>query len=151
MGRYGWRGPSPLTKKWVPRCPILSCTWREDGFPRSPWRASAVRLDGQSLADNFPTSCTMISEVFLQTSSRRLLFAPLFSRKRLGEAKTSRNSLSRNILQGTSLFSIFCSATLLVTPRKQGFCVQNTGGGSAHAPALSRMSNNRREKLEASS
>jgi hypothetical protein len=31
-------------------------------------------------------------------------------------------------LQGTSLFSIFCSATLLVTSRKQGFCAQSTGG-----------------------
>jgi hypothetical protein len=57
----------------------------------------------------------MISEVFLQIIVRHLLFAPLFSWKLPEEAEAARNSLSRNILQGTSLFSIFCSATLSVT------------------------------------
>jgi hypothetical protein len=33
-------------------------------------------------------------------------------------------------LQGTSLFSIFYSATLSVTSRKQVFCAQNMGGGT---------------------
>jgi hypothetical protein len=72
---------------------------------------------------------TMISEVFLQIIVRHLLFAPLFSRKRLGEAETARNSLSWNILQGTSLFSRFYSATLPVSSRKQVICIQNRGGG----------------------
>jgi hypothetical protein len=40
-----------------------------------------------------------------------------------------RNSISWNILQGTSLFSRFYSATLPVNSRKQGICLKNTGGG----------------------
>jgi hypothetical protein len=52
------------------------------------------------------------------------------TRKWPAEAETSRNSFARNILQGTSLFSIFCSATLPVSSRKQGFCVQSMGGGT---------------------
>jgi hypothetical protein len=44
--------------------------------------------------------------------------------------ETTCNSLFRNILQGTSLFSVFCSDTLSATYRKQGLCVQNMGGGT---------------------
>src|ERR1039458_4494914 len=73
---------------------------------------------------------TIIPEVFLRTSSRYVLFAPSSSRKLPEGAETARNSFDRNILQGTSLFSIFCSATLLVTSRKQGFCAQSMGGGT---------------------
>jgi hypothetical protein len=51
-----------------------------------------------------PLCCMMISEVFLQIIVPARLFAPLFSRKRLGEAETSRNSLSWTILQATPLF-----------------------------------------------
>jgi hypothetical protein len=58
---------------------------------------------------------------------------PLRAANQPEEAKTTRNSLSWNILQGTSLFSIFCSATLPVTSRKQGFCVQSMGGGTQYA------------------
>jgi hypothetical protein len=65
---------------------------------------------------------------------RSLAFGDLgnyaFVRKLPVVAETSRNSFARNILQGTSLFSIFCSATLLVTSRKQGFCAQSMGGGT---------------------
>ncbi len=110
------------------------------GRPRTPWRASAVRLDGQSphrrsspgrpvLADNFPTSSHNNPQKLSLQSSRHVLFAPPSSRKRPIEAETARNSFVRNILQGTSLFSIFCSATLPVNSRKQRFCVQSMGGG----------------------
>src|SRR5271157_5761534 len=95
-----------------------------------------ARLAGRPvLADYFLTSCTMIPEVFLQTSSRHVLFAPFVSRKLPTEAETARNSFARNILQGTSLFSIFCSVTLLVTSRKQGICAQSMGGGTPCASA----------------
>jgi folate-binding protein YgfZ len=45
------------------------------------------------------------------------------------EAETAYNSFRWTILQGTSLFSRFYSATLSVSSRKQGICIQNTGGG----------------------
>jgi len=44
--------------------------------------------------------------------------------------ESSRNSLSWTILQGTSLLSGFYSATMPVTSRKQGICLQNRGGGT---------------------
>jgi hypothetical protein len=69
----------------------------------------------------------------LQTSSRHVLSAPPSSRKPPTEAETAHNSFARNILQGTSLFSIFCSAALPVNQRKQGFCAQNMGGGTRGA------------------
>ena len=99
-----------------------------------PLRAKSERLPRrrwpQVLADYFPSSLHNNPQKLSLKSPRRLLFTPLFSRKRLEEAKTSRNSFARNILQGTSLFSIFCSATLPVTSRKQGICLQNMGGGT---------------------
>jgi hypothetical protein len=52
------------------------------------------------------------------------------SRMLLAEAESAHNSLSWTILQGTSLFSRFYSATIPVNSRKQGFCVQNRGGGT---------------------
>jgi len=85
----------------------------------------------QVVADNFPLSSHNDSQKSsFKSSFWYVLFAPLFRRKRPVEAETARNSLSWTILQGTSLFSIFCSATLPVTSRKQGFCVQNRGGGT---------------------
>ncbi len=81
----------------------------------------------QALADYFPTSCTMILRS-LPTNRPGTPSSRIFSARR---GRNGRNSFTRNILQGTSLFSIFCSATLSVTSRKQGFCAQNTGGGMA--------------------
>jgi hypothetical protein len=70
--------------------------------------------------------------------SRHVLLAPLFVRNLPIEAETPRNSLSRRILQRTSLLSGFCSVQLPVNPRKQGICLQNMGGGTpsirAHRP-----------------
>ncbi len=98
------------------------------GKPRTPC-AKRARLDGQSLADYFFTSSHNDSQKsFFKSSTRYILFARSFSRKLPVEAETSPNSLSRRILQGTSLLSGFYSATLSVTSRKQGICIQNTGG-----------------------
>jgi hypothetical protein len=72
----------------------------------------------------------MIPEVFLQIIVRHYHFPPRFSQKLPEEAETARNSLFWNILYGTSLLSIFCSETMPVTSRKQGICLQNTGGGT---------------------
>jgi hypothetical protein len=68
----------------------------------------------------------MIPEVFMPRSSRRLL----------AEEGIARNSLSWKILHGTSLFSRFYGATMPVSSRKQGICLQNMGGGEV--PALPR-------------
>jgi hypothetical protein len=65
----------------------------------------------------------MILEVFPPGPS------PPSSRKLLAEAESTRNSFPWTILQGTSLFSRFYSATMLATSRKQGICLQNMGGG----------------------
>jgi hypothetical protein len=68
-------------------------------------RANSERVaPPQVVADYFPFRRTMIPEVFLQIIVPALLFVPLFSRKRLGEAKTPLNSLSWTILQATPLF-----------------------------------------------
>ena len=91
-------------------------------------RSAAGRTAG-ALQIISPLRRIMIPEVFLQVTVRRVLFAPSFSRKLPEEAETPRNSLSWRILQGTSLFSRFYSATLPVTLRKQGICLQNRGGG----------------------
>ena len=77
-----------------------------------------------------PLRRTMISR---SLPSNTVLARPLratVSRERPTEAETARNSFTRNTLHGTSLFSIFCSATLSVSLRKQGFCVQSMGGGT---------------------
>jgi hypothetical protein len=84
----------------------------------------------QAFADNYRPSLhndprSLPSDIVLG-----VLFAPSVSRKLPAEAETARNSFAWNILQGTSLLSIFCSATLLVTSRKQGFCAQSMGGGT---------------------
>jgi hypothetical protein len=75
----------------------------------------------------------MIPEVFLQIIVPARPFSAAFSLKLLEEAKMSHNSFARNILQGTSLFSIFYSATLPVNQRKQGFYAQSMGGGTRGA------------------
>jgi hypothetical protein len=69
----------------------------------------------------------MIAEVLVLPSSLKL---PV-------EAETSCNSLSWTILHGTSLFSRFYGATISVSSRKQGICLQNMGGGG-EVPALPR-------------
>jgi len=102
------------------------------GDTTNPMRANSERLAApQVLADNYPPSShNNPQKSSFKPSSRHLLFAPFSSRKRPTEAKTSRNSLSWTILQGTSLFSIFYSATLPVNPTKQRLCVQSRGGGT---------------------
>ena len=73
---------------------------------------------------------TMILEVFLP------IIVPGWthsSRKLPTEAESPHNSFSWKILQGTSLFSRFCSATMPASSRKQGICLQNRGGGTPMA------------------
>ena len=108
----------------------------------NPMRANSERLAApQVLADNYHPSS---HNVFRSLPSNHRPGTPFSlgapgpshsgtretTRKWPAEAETSRNSFAWNILQGTSLFSIFCSATLLVTSRKQGFCAQSMGGGT---------------------
>ena len=76
------------------------------------------------------------SEVFLQIIVPAVLFAPPAIRKLSAEAKTARNSLSWTILQGTSLLSRFYRATIPINSRKQGICLQNTGGGRGETTRL---------------
>jgi hypothetical protein len=57
-------------------------------------------------------------------------YVPFFSRKLLAEAEIVHNSFRWTILQGTSLFSRFCSASMPVKHRKQVFSFQNRGGGT---------------------
>jgi len=68
-------------------------------------REARLRLDGQSWQIISPLRRTMVPELVLQiivpVPVRR--FAPPISQKWPAEAETSPNSLSRNILQGTSL------------------------------------------------
>ena len=117
------------------RVPPVPRLWGP-GIPRTPY-AKHMGLDGQSLADYFLTSSHNDSQKSsFQSSSRHVLFVPLFSRKPPTEAKTARNSLSWKILQGTSLFSIFCSATLPVTQRQQGFYAQSMAGGTRSCMAV---------------
>jgi len=110
------------------------------GWPGKGWETETLRSPRrrslaapQVLADYFPTSSHNDSRSIPSNTVRHVLFAQPFSRKWLGEDEMARNSFAWYILQRTSLFSIFCSATLLVTSRKQGFCVQNTGGGTRGA------------------
>src|ERR1035437_5137548 len=63
------------------------------------------------LADYFPISSHNDPRSLPSNIVRHVLFAPPVSRKPPEVAKKSRNSLSWRILQGTSLFSIFYSAT----------------------------------------
>ena len=81
----------------------------------------------QVVADYFPLCRTMILR---SLPSNRRPGASSLSRKLPKEAETSRNSLFRRILRGTSLFGRFYSATLPVSQRKQIFCPQNRGGGT---------------------
>ncbi len=117
----GWLTGSPSFAQFV-----------KGGRLRTLMRANNERLaPPQVVADYFHNSShndprSLPTNHHPGTSSSRRPF----SRKQPTEAKTARNSLSWNILQGTSLFSIFCSATLPVTSRKQGICVQSTGGGT---------------------
>jgi hypothetical protein len=108
----------------APQVPLLG-----PGNPRTHARITPVAQ--QVPADYFPTLLhSDPQKSSIKLSSRHVLFAPPFSRKRSTEAKTPRNSLSWTILQGTSLFSRFYSETLPVNSRKQGICLQNMGGGA---------------------
>ena len=90
---------------------------------------SALSAAQVSADYSFTSSHNNSQKSSFKSSSPHVLFAPHFSRERAAEAETPRNSLSWRILQGTSLFSRFYSATLPVTLRKQGICLQNRGGG----------------------
>jgi hypothetical protein len=76
----------------------------------------------------------MILDVFLPSivpvRPLRAIFQP-------EEAEFAHNFFPWMILQGTLLFSGFCSASLSVSQRKQGFCLQNMGGGYPRAGTFS--------------
>ncbi len=125
-----------IKTQWVANISILRCKRRRIRFVEGSWPHRRSSSERQVLADYFlslsqndsqNSSCKSSSGT---SSSRRLAAGSCRQRP-----KCSRNSFTWTILQGTSLLSRFYSATPPVTPRKQGICVQNRGGGT---PVFSR-------------
>ena len=110
-----------------------------------PNHARSAPLAPQMLADHFSSSSHNNPRSF--SSNHRPGASPPFSRKLRTKAEIAHNSLPWTILQGTSLFSRFHSAHLSVNSRKQGFCLQNTGGGGTYHDWVPRLRSPRRAIL----
>jgi hypothetical protein len=115
-------------------CRVLSPLNAEYPMRRVP------SAEPQALADHFLTLSH--NDPGSLSSNHRPGTSPPSSRNLLAEAESTHNSFHWTILQGTSLFSRFYSATTPVNSRKQGFYQQNMGGGGGTTDSSSKGNRN---------